>query len=71
MQETYYKNLRRNMGEMTGRLENKREQTKREITGGKDSLADTLPEDCLVGQMGNMIDSIGRDWKEIKDNGRR
>jgi len=49
MQETYYKNLRRNMEEMTGRLENKREQTKREITGGKDSLADTLPEDCLVG----------------------
>jgi len=41
------------------------------IIGGKNSLTSTLPEDCLVGQMGNMTDSIGKDWKEIKDNGKR
>jgi len=34
---------------------------KREITGEKDFLADTLPKDCLVGQIRNMINSIGRD----------
>ena len=56
---------------MTKRLEDKREGMKREIIGGEDSLASTLPEDCLVGQMGNMINSIGRDWKEIGGNGKR
>jgi len=61
MQGTCYENLRRNMEEMTGRLEDKREQMKKEIIGGGDSLAGTLPEDCLVGQMGNTIDSIGKD----------
>jgi len=44
---------------------------KREITGEENSLAGTLPEDCLVGQIRNMINSISRDWKEIGDNGRR
>ena len=56
---------------MTKRLEDKREGMKREIIGGEDSLASTLPEDCLVGQMRNMINSIGRDWKEIGGNGKR
>ena len=46
---------------MTGRLEDKREQMKKETIGGGDSLAGTPLEDCLVGQMGNMIDSIGKD----------
>jgi len=63
--------LRRNTEEITKRLEDKRGQTKKEIIGGGDSLAGTLPEDCLVGQMGNMIDSIGKDWKEIRSNGKR
>jgi len=63
--------LRKNTKEMTKRLEDKREEMKREIIGGEDSLASTLPEDCLVGQMGNMINSIGRDWKEIGGNGKR
>jgi len=49
------------MEEMTGRLEDKKEQTKREITGEEDSLAGILPKDCLVGQIGNMMNSIGRD----------
>ena len=53
------------MEEMTGRLEDKREQMKKETIGGGDSLAGTPLEDYLVGQMGNMIDSIGKDWKEI------
>jgi len=53
--------LRRNIEEMTGRLEDKREQTKRKIIRGENSLASTLPEDYLVGQMGNMINSIGKD----------
>jgi len=71
MQGTYYENLRRNMEEMTGRSEDKKEQMKTEIIGGENSLASTLPEDCLVGQMGNLINSIGKDWKEIGGNGKR
>ena len=59
------------MEEMTGRLEDKREQTKKEIIGEGDSLASTLPEDCLVGQIGNTINSIGKDWKGIGGNGKR
>jgi len=49
------------MKEITGKLNDKRKQMKRKIIGEKDSLASTLPEDCLVGYMGNMINSICRD----------
>jgi len=44
---------------------------KRESTGEENSLVGILPEDCLVGQIRNMINSIGKDWKEIRDDGRR
>ena len=71
MQGTCYENLRRNIEEMTGRLEDKRKQTKKETIGEGDSLAGTPLEDCLVGQMENMIDSIGKDWKEIGGDGKR
>jgi len=71
MQGTYYKNFRRNMEKITERLEDKRKRTKRGIIRGEDSLVDTLQENCLVGQMGNMMDSIDRDWKEIGSNGKR
>jgi len=59
------------MEEIIGRLEDKREQTKKEIIGGEDSLAGTLLEDYLVGQIGNTINSIGKDWKEIEGDGKR
>ena len=63
--------MKKSIGGITARLDDRRKKKMTENTVGENSLDGTRPEDYMDGQMESMTNSIGRDWKGIGDDGRR
>ena len=63
--------MRKNTGEITTKLDDRRERKITENTIGEDSLDDIPPENYMDGQMESTTNSTGKGWRGIGDDGRR
>jgi len=62
--------LRKNTAETVERSDNKKRERTIKTIGGEDSRDDMPPGDYLDGQMENMTDNIGRDWRGTGSGGK-